>query len=707
VKLADLNSDGLIDIVIANSIYTQNATMSKIFINKGNLEFELTDDKLGEIDCETKWIDVTDIDNDGYYDLVLGNYNIANMIYKNDGHGNFTKTNNGILVNPTTAIAVADFNDDGFMDIVFGHNSGKSDGHYEVYLNNGAGLKSNLPPDPPATLSSKVDSDTVRLSWGPGFDSSGSTLQFTDSGQSIGHLNAARAAVADLDGDGHPDIILGNGEELRQASEIYFNDGNGQFAVSNQTFDAYFLRDMAIGDIDNDGDIDWVVATQGDGGKVLSNDGHGVFQIRQEIGAKEVYVRAVDLGDVDGDGDLDLLYGSIGNRIYLNDGHGVFSDSGQDLKDHYLTQAVRFVDLDGDGDLDFVQGNRIFQDYDSADRIFFNDGNGKFTDSGQRLGQWSTMDVALGDVDLDGDFDLVSICPLGGVNKLYLNDGKGIFTDSGQSLSPSSDINETHSVGFGDIEHDGDLDLLLADWNLGIKLFLNDGHGNYNISDITLGTGETADSVVCDIDLDGDLDILDAKKGGEGSKIYLNNQASTPQSTLKYNVRIGTTPGGNDIVSNIQYGSGLSSTGTAYSINNLKEGSYYWSVQAVDAGFKKSAWFPEQQFHIAAVPASPTIEPHPTVEPSPSIEPSPTTTPSPATTPEPTSESITESTPITNTEPASNTAPNISTSPASESHPPSSPNIWIRVGIIIAVAGSIALALGIWIVYHKRVKKRS
>jgi hypothetical protein len=600
--------DGLLDIVIANSWDTQNGTTSKVFINKGNLNFELTDGLIGEPNRETKGIEVIDIDNDGYSDIVLGNYNWANTIYHNDGTGRFIKMDVEILANPAKAIAACDVNNDGFIDLIIGYGSDTSEGYYRVFLNDGKGLQRILPPNPPQRLKSETNYNGVQLSWDPGFDPIGSTLQFTESGESIGCLNAARLIVADVNGDGKLDIVVGNGEELQQQSEIYLNDGSGHFRFSGQTFDKYFLRDMVVGEIDGDGNVDWIIGTQGDGVKVLKNDGNGIFQIWQNIGSKDINVRAVDLGDVDGDGDLDLLYGSVGNRIYLNDGKGNFIDSGLDLGDHYLTQVVKFADLNGDGHLDFVQGNRIFENYDPADRVFFNNGTGGFTDSGQRLGQWSTFDMDLGDVDGDGDLDLVTICPLNGVNKLYLNDGNGFFVDSGQSLNPSPEGNESHCVRFGDIDHDGDLDIVIGDWNLGLKIFLNDGYGHFTKSGISLGTGKTGHIVLVDIDGDGDLDIIESKKGGDCNKIYLNNQSKTPQIGLTYNVRIGTHPRANDIVSGVSFsGPGYLGSTLFYSINALKEGSYYWSVQTVNAGYRKSKWSQEESFTVSS--SSPTSLP--------------------------------------------------------------------------------------------------
>ena len=170
VKLADLNTDGLLDIVIANSVNVNGengTTTSKIFINKSNHIFELAEDTLGEPNCETKGIEVVDVTNDGYYDIVLGNYNIANMIYQNDGTGKFEKMDIEIPTNQATAIAAVDVNNDGFIDLVIGN---AADSHYKVYLNTGGDLEKNLAPEPPPTLESEINYDDINLSWESGFD---------------------------------------------------------------------------------------------------------------------------------------------------------------------------------------------------------------------------------------------------------------------------------------------------------------------------------------------------------------------------------------------------------------------------------------------------------------------------------------------------------------------------------------------------------
>jgi hypothetical protein len=181
----------------------------------------------------------------------------------------------------------------------------------------------------------------------------------------------------------------------------------------------------------------------------------------QSLGSS--YSNAVALGDLDNDGDLDALVASYYDytTLWLNDGLGNFSDSGQSLSNTY-TYVIVLGDLDNDGDLDAFFGN------DGPSTVWLNDGSGNFSDSGQSLGNSATYAVALGDLDGDGDLDAFG--GDGDGNRVWLNDGVGAFSEGDQSLGSA----ENYAVTLGDLDSDGDLDALVGN-SEGNRVWLNDG----------------------------------------------------------------------------------------------------------------------------------------------------------------------------------------------------------------------------------------
>ncbi|NQU19676.1 MAG: VCBS repeat-containing protein [Candidatus Nealsonbacteria bacterium] len=245
-----------------------------------------------------------------------------------------------------------------------------------------------------------------------------------------------------------------------QANRVWLNDGQGTFSDSGQRLGNYFSLEVSLGDLDSDGDLDAFVANYY-GNRVWVNDGQGTFSDSgQSLGSSKN--GDVSLGDLDGDGDLDALVAKFdyeANQVLLNDGAGTFSDSGQTLGSS-SSWDVSLGDLDGDGDLDAFVANVSAQ----ANRVWLNDGQGTFSDSGQSLGNSnSSMGVSLGDLDGDGDLDAfvveVTLAGASAPNRVWLNDGQGTFSDSGQSLGNSYSYN----VSLGDLDGDGDLDAFVAD----------------------------------------------------------------------------------------------------------------------------------------------------------------------------------------------------------------------------------------------------
>jgi hypothetical protein len=364
---------------------------------------------------------------------------------------------------------------------------------------------------------------------------------FEDSGQQLGS-NHDSIELADLDGDGDLDAFFGcrGLPDVPSCSEtqVWLNNGSGQFS-KGWSDRVRNVGDVALGDLDNDGDLDaFFVKTSPFFGiepnEVWLNDGQGNFENSGQ--RLNDVAHDVGLGDVDGDGDLDAVTASlwrpadssITSKVWRNDGRGHFTDSGQRLATDAWSFAVALGDVDGDGDLDAWFG-RGEDSPNYVDVLYLNDGEGNFTDSGQTLNRVSTGDVQFGDLDGDGDLDAYlangndrgSRVP----DRVWMNDGTGQFTDSGQQLGRSIGA----GVELGDLDGDGDVDAVVANGGTLGRLveeanlvWLNDGPGLFTLAQ-ELGNAATADVALGDIDNDGDLDALFANLG-QDNQVWFNTQ---------------------------------------------------------------------------------------------------------------------------------------------------------------------------------------
>ncbi len=350
-------------------------------------------------------------------------------------------------------------------------------------------------------------------------------------------------ALADLDGDSDLDAFFANSKnESGQADSVWINAGPQGWRDSGQRLGSADSLEVALGDLDGDGDPDAFVGNAGFA-SVFLNDGQGNFMdTGQRLNMEDLGAYHIDpvLGDLDGDGDLDVFAATCcggirandsgaqaslpsANVVWLNDGGGNFSDSGQRLGSADSLSAA-LADLDEDGDLDAFVGNTGAPDGEGADpavggeslTVWLNDGQGRFSDSGQRLGDADSMVVALGDLDGDGDPDAF----VGSLqaDEIWWNDGHGHFSDSGQRLGSADSL----SAALADLDGDGKLDIFTAGaqaW----RVWWNDGQGGFTYA-IRSPLEKNQVAALGDIDGDGDQDVF---AGGLGAKIHtwLNNGA--------------------------------------------------------------------------------------------------------------------------------------------------------------------------------------
>jgi hypothetical protein len=306
---------------------------------------------------------------------------------------------------------------------------------------------------------------------------------FVDSGLRMGHLNSFGAALADLDNDGDIDVFVANGAYSGgNPNKVWLNDGTGHFIDSGQSLGHNNTGAVELADLDGDGDIDafagnhpiWVNNHNECGGHCIwLNDGRGRFtDSSQSLGNAES--RSVSLGDIDSDGDIDALIGNYinyGNKFWLNDGNGFFTEAARHLGTVESREAL-LADLDGDGYLDAFVSHFSGQNPAScANKVWFNQGDGTFQDSRQRLGVLPTAGITLGDLDLDGDFDVFvinSVWQETRPDEVWLNDGRGYFTNADLNLGNK----ESMDVKLSDLDGDGDLDAAVVYQNA-IQIFIN------------------------------------------------------------------------------------------------------------------------------------------------------------------------------------------------------------------------------------------
>ncbi|MBT7585693.1 MAG: PKD domain-containing protein, partial [Gemmatimonadetes bacterium] len=338
------------------------------------------------------------------------------------------------------------------------------------------------------------------------------------------HTTSA-TTMGDVDGDGDLDLIAGNGGVNR----LYLGDGSGGFSAGDDiTSDSHSTVATSVADVDGDGNLDLIAGTQNNGiNRLYLGNGSGGFAAGSDLTADGYATHSLSVADLDGDGDLDVIAGNYNlqiNRLYLGDGSGNFASGANITSDAHTTTSTSVGDVDGDGDVDLVVGNLL-----QVNRLYLGDGLGAFaagTDlSSDTHGTYSTN---LGDLDADGALDLiVGNGNPGTVNRRYLGNGSGGF-DSGADVASDADF--TQSTSIGDMDGDGDLDLIVGNQAVN-RLYLGNGSGGFGAgTNIASDAVQTNSTTVGDVDGDGDLDLI-VGNYGQVNRVYLNAAELTISST--------------------------------------------------------------------------------------------------------------------------------------------------------------------------------
>lgn len=333
-------------------------------------------------------IDLIDIDSDGDLDLIQTGKNPVGgrvgKIYTNDGSGNFTLLPfNQIKAVLDSDVTWGDLNGDGTIDlIVSGSTTEAGSAHTRIYFNTGG-----------------VDSSIV-------FSQSDQLTYFYDSA----------LAVADIDNDNDLDIMISGWTGSDRFTQLYTNNGSGIFSlVAGTPFTALNAGTINFSDVDNDNDMDVLIA--GDTGpaqatELYLNDGAGNFMLATDSFI-DIRNNDVEFADIDNDGDEDVLITGWNDninerftRLYKNNGLGIFTVHAITTFTPLSSSDIAFSDINNDGYLDvFICGNN--NGSATQTDLYLNDGSGNFTLTSNSLTDVGNSTIAAGDIDGDGDSDVV------------------------------------------------------------------------------------------------------------------------------------------------------------------------------------------------------------------------------------------------------------------------------------------------------------
>jgi hypothetical protein len=357
---------------------------------------------------------LVDVDGDGDLDAVLSVEMGANRLYTNDGKGRFT-WNQGALgtkVHDSEHVLSADFNRDGYPDLIF---VAEEDHAHQLFLGGPDGV-------------------------------------FTEASDRLPKMSEGNGlAVGDVNGDGLPDIVVGNSAEERP----------GKPRASGQNV-------LWLNDPKQPGTFTDATATH--------------------LPAYEDDTQDIALANVDGDGDLDMVVAneSPPNRLLLNDGKGHFREApkGLQLLTPMETREVHVFDANGEGRPDILflnlTSNNKKWDKDPQARLLINKERGRFRDEtkarmpANRFSSWGGMVM---DFNHDGHPDLiVGAIDVPGFKPLqlraYANDGKGRFSDVTAAVIPATTVGRSWSMAKGDVNGDGVEDFSVGAWGTQARLLL-------------------------------------------------------------------------------------------------------------------------------------------------------------------------------------------------------------------------------------------
>uniref|UniRef100_UPI0034E009C6 FG-GAP-like repeat-containing protein n=1 Tax=Candidatus Thiodubiliella endoseptemdiera TaxID=2738886 RepID=UPI0034E009C6 len=551
--LADIDGDGDLDLVVGEN----NGTL-KYYQNTGTTSNPAYEVKTGDsnpfngIDVgDSSKPTLADIDGDGDLDLVVGESDGTLKYYQNTG----TTSNpayeakigddnpfNGIDVGRYSAPVLADIDGDGDLDLVVG----KYDGTLKYYYN-----------QQPSSVDGQAPTPTATNSW---------TLSNIPAGQSafkagdVISLTLTMSETLKLNNTtGSKVVIAGKDFVLDKTASTTAGDKKLVFKYSVQAGDSIAVTDFDIDNPTSDITLNNITDVVGNA-PVFTADRVVLSKIEyiEKTGSGNNPFEGIDVGyvsvpilaDIDGDGDLDLVVGENNGTLKYYQNTGTTSNPAYEVKtgdsnpfngiDVGNAASPTLADIDGDGDLDLVVGEyygtlKYYQNTGTTSNPAYEAKTGDSNPfNGIDVGYHSKPTLA--DIDGDGDLDLV-VGEFYGTLKYYQNTGTtsnpAYEVKTGDSNPFNGiDVGNAASPTLADIDGDGDLDLVVGEFNGTLKYYQNTGTTSNPAYEVKTGgnnpfnsidVGRYSAPVLADIDGDGDLDLVVGGQNGT-LKYYYNQQ---------------------------------------------------------------------------------------------------------------------------------------------------------------------------------------
>ncbi|MCH7887178.1 MAG: VCBS repeat-containing protein [Candidatus Marinimicrobia bacterium] len=458
VAIGDINNDNLPDIY-----FTGNLVPNKLYLNKGNLQFEDITEKAG-LEGKRGWttgVTMVDINADGFLDI----YVCRSGPFKEDQRANEFFINNGDLTftdraaeyglddkGYSTQAVFFDYDIDGDLDMYLLNHAIESDKSFYVKE-----IKSVRHPHAGDKLYRNDGGNFIEVSKEAGIYSN-------PIGFGLG------VSIGDLNNDGLPDIYVAN--DFLEQDYLYFNNGDGTFTEKLKEkikHTSLFSMGSDIADYNNDGWLDIVV----------------LDMVAEDNYRKKTNMSGMNISQFQDAVDEGFHYQYMSNTLQMNNGNGIFSEVSQiaGISNTDWSWAPLFVDLDNDGYKDLFVTNGLKKDINNNDYLVQTKKHRK---------------------DLEDNLSLIGLMPSQKIkNYIYQNNGDLTFTNktSEWGLNQPSFSN---GASFADLDNDGDLDLVVNNIDENAFVYRNNSRNinkNHYLSVKLTGSKDNPDGIGARIEI--------------------------------------------------------------------------------------------------------------------------------------------------------------------------------------------------------------